>query len=48
MRLIPELRARFNREYSPDRYTRLLEILHERCRVKVEFRIAETPIFLKK
>lgn len=46
--MIPELRARFNREYSPDRYARLLEILRERCRVTVEFRVAETPVFLKK
>jgi hypothetical protein len=46
--LIPELRARFNREFSPDRYTRFLEILYERCRMKVEFRVAETPIFVKK
>jgi len=46
--LIPQLRARFNREYSSDRYARFLEILRERCRMTVEFRIAETPVFLKK
>src|SRR5258708_4611361 len=46
--LIPELRSRFNREFSPDRYARLLELLSERCRMKVEFRVAETPIFVKR
>jgi hypothetical protein len=46
--LIPELRARFNQQFSPDRYARFLEILYDRCRMKVEFRIAETPIFVKK
>jgi hypothetical protein len=46
--LIPELRARFNREFSPEKYSRFLDLLHERCRMKVEFRIAETPIFVKK
>jgi len=46
--LIPELRARFNREYSADRYGRFLDLVYERCRMKVEFRLAETPIFVKK
>jgi hypothetical protein len=46
--LIPELRARFNREYSPDHYSRLLEILRDRCRMTVEFRVAETPVFINK
>jgi hypothetical protein len=46
--MIPELRARFNLEFSPDRYARFLESLYERCRMKVEFRVAETPIFVKK
>ena len=46
--MIPELRARFNREYSPDKYSRMLDVLYERCRMKVEFRVAETPIFVKK
>lgn len=46
--MIPELRAQFNREFSPERYGRLLEVLYERCRMKVEFRVAETPIFVRK
>ena len=46
--MIPQLRARFNREYSPDRYEKLLEILRDRCRMTVEFRVAETPVFIQK
>jgi hypothetical protein len=46
--LIPELRAHFNLEYSAARYARFLETLYERCRMKVEFRVAETPIFVKR
>ena len=46
--LIPHLRAGFNREYSADRYARLLELLRERCRIAVEFRVAETPVFLRR
>lgn len=46
--MIPELRARFNSEYSPERYRRMLDLLHERCRMTVEFRVAETPVFMKK
>ncbi len=44
--MIPTLRTRFNREYSPDRYAHLLAWLEHRCTVKVEFRVAETPIFV--
>jgi hypothetical protein len=46
--LIPELRSRFNLEFSPERYARFLESLYERCRMTVEFRVAETPIFVKR
>ncbi|MDR3772898.1 MAG: hypothetical protein P4L26_06095 [Terracidiphilus sp.] len=44
--MIPELRRRFNAGYTPDRYTWLLRNLEERCGTRVEFRIAETPVFL--
>jgi hypothetical protein len=46
--LIPELRARFNRSFSPDRYASLLSWLDSRCGVKVGFRVAESPIFLER
>lgn len=46
--LIPRLRNRFNRIYSPEKYADLLAQLEERCGAKVEFRVAETPIFVEK
>ena len=44
--MIPELRTRFNEEFVPDRYAELLKLLERRCGGKVEFRVAETPIFV--
>jgi hypothetical protein len=46
--VIPELREQFNRDYSAERYSTLLETLEERCGCRVEFRVAETPIFLER
>jgi len=44
--MIPELRERFNRNFSPERYAALRELLDSRCGVPVEFRVAETPVFV--
>jgi hypothetical protein len=44
--VIPELRASFNQRFVESSYTRLLQRLKERCGVPVEFRVAETPIFV--
>jgi hypothetical protein len=44
--VIPGLRARFNERYTQDDYTRLLLRLEQRCGTRVEFRVAETPIFV--
>ncbi|MGH9606865.1 MAG: hypothetical protein ACRD3N_14335 [Terracidiphilus sp.] len=44
--MIPELRNAFNQSYSPARYAALLDSLEQRCGARVEFRNAETPIFL--
>lgn len=44
--MISELRTCFNRDYSPQRYTELLTCLEQRCGGPVEFRVAETPIFV--
>jgi hypothetical protein len=44
--LIPSLRQRFNQRYSPARYNALLRWLEEHSGVKVEFRVAETPVFV--
>ncbi len=44
--VIPELRQSFNSRFQPADYTRLLARLEELCGVRVEFRVAETPIFI--
>ena len=46
MPLIPELRKRFNDEFTQQRYERLLMLMEERCGTRVEYRMAETPVFL--
>ena len=46
--MIPQLRSQFNRQYSADKYAALLSRLEERCGTRVEFRVAETPIFVHK
>jgi hypothetical protein len=44
--LIPSLRQKFNRTYSPERYRRFLEILERQCGEPPQFRHSETPVFL--
>jgi hypothetical protein len=44
--VIPELRTRFNRDYSDKKYAALRELLNERSAAKVEFRVSETPVFV--
>ena len=44
--LIPELRFRFNQGFHPEAYAALLALLDQRCGTRVEFRVAETPIFV--
>jgi hypothetical protein len=44
--LIPELRTRFNQEFTTQSYTDLLAFLDQHCGLKVEYRVAETPVFL--
>ncbi len=44
--MIPELRKRFNRSFTSERYASLLAWLEDRCGVRVEFRVSETPIFV--
>lgn len=44
--MIPDLRARFNARFVEDDYTGLLRRLEQRCGSRVEFRVAETPIFV--
>ncbi|MFL6539425.1 MAG: hypothetical protein ACJ8HU_01545 [Chthoniobacterales bacterium] len=42
----PELRARFNADFTPARYAEMLRVANETERWPVDFRISETPIFL--
>jgi len=44
--VIPELRLQFNRRFEQAAYSALLARLEDRCGVNVEFRVAETPIFV--
>jgi hypothetical protein len=44
--LISELRARFNEGFKPEDYDSLLAILEQRCGSRVEYRVAETPVFM--
>lgn len=44
--MIPELRKKFNSEFTEAKYKKLLSDLDSEFGIKIEFRIAETPIFL--
>jgi hypothetical protein len=44
--VIPELRAQFNRSWTPDLYASFLSRLDEASGTHVEFRCSETPVFL--
>lgn len=44
--MIPSLRARFNRDYTPGKYSKFLEDLRAMCGTPTEFRVSETPCFL--
>jgi hypothetical protein len=46
--LIAELRSVFNATYKSESYPKLLAQLEQRVGTKVEFRVAETPVFLPK
>ena len=44
--MISQLRDAFNAEFRPENYQELLRRLDERAGTRVEFRVAETPVFL--
>ena len=44
--MIPELRTEFNKGYLPEKYAKLRLLVEERCGAPVDYRIAETPVFL--
>ena len=43
--MIPELRARFNAGFTPEKYRSFLARLEAACGVPVAFRNCETPCF---
>src|SRR5438874_191171 len=42
----PELRSRFNADFTPEKYAALLRCVNETKKWPADFRISETPIFL--
>ncbi len=46
--MIDELRRIYNESYQAEKYRELLDLLELRCCTRVEFRVAETPVFLPK
>jgi hypothetical protein len=44
--VVPELRHKFNSEFTPARYESLLESLEESVGDKIDFRLCETPVFI--
>lgn len=46
--MIPELREKFNSGFTEKKYTSLIKDLDSEFNTKIDFRIAETPIFLPK
>src|SRR5687768_13877154 len=46
--MIPSLREAFNHAYTPEKYQAYLDELHSAHRGAIEFRIAETPVFVSK
>ena len=44
--VIEGLRKEFNRQFDSEKYSAFLSDLNQSCGSKVEFRVAETPVFL--
>ena len=44
--MIPELRRRFNQDFSADKYATLRSRLDESSGAEVQFRVSETPVFV--
>ena len=44
--MIPEFRSRYNEAFSPARYQQLLAAIERELPGQLEFRVAETPIFV--
>jgi hypothetical protein len=46
--LIPELRERFLRQFSPEKYAQMRERLDKESETAISFRVAETPVFVRR
>lgn len=46
--MIPELRTRFNRAFTPEKYASLHQRLVQECGAPIEFRVSETPVFVER
>lgn len=46
--MISELRSRFNDRYDDRKYAELVRLLEQQSQTKIEFRVAETPVFVAK
>lgn len=44
--MVPALRAKFNAEFTVERYQTFLNTIRQRCGVPIEFPLSETPCFL--
>ena len=44
--MIPSLRQQFNRQWTPEKYRRFLELIEQRSGVATQYRHSETPCFL--
>ena len=45
--MIPELRAQFNSQFTPEKYGDLLKLLEQRSGSRIDFRVSETPVFMR-
>src|SRR3990172_9833880 len=43
-----ELRSKFNREFSEDKYNQFINLINNSTYYPADFRVAETPLFLTK
>ena len=46
--MVPDIRAAFNRSFSREKYGQFLKDLHGRYPGAIEFRVAESPVFISK
>ena len=46
LKVLPDLRRKFNADFTPEKYAALLRCVNEATKWPADFRISETPIFL--